>query len=124
MKEESNEFLYIFRGGADPKQMSPSRYNPTWAWFGWINDLQEQRPKTHALLALTLFNTARLSARSGCRRNRSPVIALNRAVAISQVHGPAAALAAIEAVPEKTLAGKILSFSCGRGAGSFRAERS
>jgi len=25
MKEESNEFLYIFRGGADPKQMSPEQ---------------------------------------------------------------------------------------------------
>jgi RNA polymerase sigma-70 factor (ECF subfamily) len=35
--------------------------------------------------------------------NRSPVIALNRAVAISHVHGPAAASAAIEAIPEKRL---------------------
>jgi RNA polymerase sigma-70 factor (ECF subfamily) len=35
--------------------------------------------------------------------NRSPVIALNRAVAISHVHGSAAALRAIEAIPEKRL---------------------
>jgi len=132
------------------------------------------QPKTHALLALMLFNTARLSARadaggnmlllaqqdrslwdktmierglfhlnlsaagqeisefhlqagiasSHCTAttyqetdwvrilslydllmeiNRSPVIALNRAVAISHVHGPAAASAAIEAIPEKRL---------------------
>ncbi len=41
MKEQSNEFLYIFRGGADPKQMSPEQMQRnTDAWFGWINDLK------------------------------------------------------------------------------------
>ena len=132
------------------------------------------QPKTHALLALVLFNTARLSARADTTGNmlllaqqdrslwnktmigrglfhlnlsaageeisefhlqagiacchctarsyeetdwarilclydllieinRSPVIALNRTVAVSHVHGPAAASVAIEAIPEKHL---------------------
>jgi len=41
MKEQSNEFLYIFRGGADPEQMSPDQMQCHMdAWFGWINDLK------------------------------------------------------------------------------------
>ena len=41
MKEQSNEFLYIFRGGADPKQMSPDQMQRHMdAWFGRINDLK------------------------------------------------------------------------------------
>jgi hypothetical protein len=43
MKEQSNEFLYIFRGGADPKQMSPEQMQSNMdAWFGWINDLKSK----------------------------------------------------------------------------------
>jgi len=43
MKEQSNEFLYIFRGGADPKQMSPEQMQRNMdAWFGWINDLKSK----------------------------------------------------------------------------------
>jgi hypothetical protein len=35
MKEQSNEFLYIFRGGADAKQMSPEQMQRNMdAWFG------------------------------------------------------------------------------------------
>jgi len=43
MKEQSNTFLYIFRGGADPAQMSPEQMQQNMdAWFAWINDLRSK----------------------------------------------------------------------------------
>ena len=43
MKEQSNTFLYIFRGGADPAQMSPGQMQQNMdAWFAWINDLRSK----------------------------------------------------------------------------------
>jgi len=37
MKEQSNEFLYIFRGGADPKQMSPEQMQGTVAGLNLVS---------------------------------------------------------------------------------------
>jgi hypothetical protein len=43
MKEQSNTFLYIFRRGADPAQMSPEQMQQNMdAWFAWINDLRSK----------------------------------------------------------------------------------
>ena len=43
MKTETNSFLYIFRGGADPNQMSPEDMQRNMdAWFAWMNDLRKK----------------------------------------------------------------------------------
>ena len=43
MKERSNTFLYIFRGGVEPAQMSPEQMQQNMdAWFAWINDLRNK----------------------------------------------------------------------------------
>jgi len=43
MKTETNSFLYIFRGGADPDQMSPEDMQRNMdAWFTWMNDLRKK----------------------------------------------------------------------------------
>ena len=37
MNTESNSYLYIFRGGADPNQMSPEDMQKNMdAWFAWM----------------------------------------------------------------------------------------
>ncbi|HXT38576.1 MAG TPA: YciI family protein [Candidatus Angelobacter sp.] len=41
MAEQSNDYLYLFRGGADPKQMSPEQMQQNMnQWFAWIGDLR------------------------------------------------------------------------------------
>lgn len=43
MKTETNSFLYIFRGGADPNQMSPEDMQRNMdAWFAWMGDLRKK----------------------------------------------------------------------------------
>ena len=43
MKAESNSFLYIFRGGADPNQMSPEDMQRNMdAWFAWMGELKSK----------------------------------------------------------------------------------
>jgi hypothetical protein len=43
MNKQPNTFLYIFRGGADPRQMSPEQMQKNMdAWFGWINELRNK----------------------------------------------------------------------------------
>ncbi|MCA1659098.1 MAG: YciI family protein [Verrucomicrobiaceae bacterium] len=43
MTEESNTFLYIFRGGADSRTMSPEQMQKNMdAWFGWIKELRSK----------------------------------------------------------------------------------
>ena len=43
MKEQSNTFLHIFLGGADPAHMSPEQMQQNMdAWFAWINDLRSK----------------------------------------------------------------------------------
>ena len=43
MKTESNSFLYIFRGGADPNQMSPEAMQKNMdAWFAWMGELKSK----------------------------------------------------------------------------------
>jgi hypothetical protein len=43
MKTETNSFLYLFRGGADPNQMSPEDMQRSMdAWFAWMNDLRKK----------------------------------------------------------------------------------
>src|SRR5450432_835682 len=43
MKEQSNTFLYIFRGGADPAKMSPEQMQQNMdAWFAWIGELRNK----------------------------------------------------------------------------------
>lgn len=43
MNSESNRFLYIFRGGADPNQMSPEEMQKNMdAWFSWMDDLRNK----------------------------------------------------------------------------------
>src|SRR5262245_2411171 len=43
MKSETNSFLYIFRGGADPNQMSAEDMQRNMdAWFAWMNDLRKK----------------------------------------------------------------------------------
>ncbi len=43
MARQSNDFLYLFRGGADPKQMSPEQMQQNMnKWFAWIGELRNQ----------------------------------------------------------------------------------
>lgn len=43
MNTESNTFLYIFRGGADPNRMSPEDMQKNMdAWFAWMGDLKSK----------------------------------------------------------------------------------
>ena len=43
MTEQSNDYLYLFRGGADPKQMSPEQMQQNMnKWFAWIGELRSQ----------------------------------------------------------------------------------
>ena len=43
MNTESNSFLYIFRGGADPNQMSPEDMQTNMdAWFAWMGELRSK----------------------------------------------------------------------------------
>ena len=43
MAEQSNDYLYLFRGGADPKQMSPEQMQQNMnQWFAWIGDLRSK----------------------------------------------------------------------------------
>jgi len=43
MAEQSNDFLYLFRGGADPKQMSPEQMQQNMnQWFAWMADLRSK----------------------------------------------------------------------------------
>lgn len=43
MQTRSNTFLFIFRGGADPNQMSPEDMQRNMdAWFAWMNDLKSK----------------------------------------------------------------------------------
>jgi hypothetical protein len=41
MAQQSNDFLYLFRGGADPKKMSPEQMQQNMnQWFAWIGELR------------------------------------------------------------------------------------
>src|SRR6266511_2567334 len=43
MAQLTNDFLYLFRGGADPKQMSPEQMQQNMnRWFAWIGDLRSK----------------------------------------------------------------------------------
>jgi len=43
MSQQSNDFLYLFRGGADPKQMSPEQMQQNMnKWFAWMGELRSQ----------------------------------------------------------------------------------
>ena len=43
MKEQSNQFLYVFRGGIDPATRSPEEMQKNMdAWWAWINDLRSK----------------------------------------------------------------------------------
>ncbi len=41
MAQQTNDFLYLFRGGADPKQMSPEQMQQNMnKWFAWMGELR------------------------------------------------------------------------------------
>src|ERR1041384_4300956 len=41
MAQQSNDFLYLFRGGADQKQMSPEQMQQNMnKWFAWMSELR------------------------------------------------------------------------------------
>jgi len=43
MSQQSNDFLYLFRGGADPKQMSPEQMQQNMnKWFAWMGELRSK----------------------------------------------------------------------------------
>ena|ERR1051326_1881475 len=43
MNEQNNDFLYLFRGGADPRQMTPEQMQQNMnRWFSWIGELRSQ----------------------------------------------------------------------------------
>ena len=43
MPEQSNDFLYLFRGGADPKRMSPEQMQQNMnKWFTWMGQLRSE----------------------------------------------------------------------------------
>src|SRR5438477_12599796 len=43
MSEQGNDFLYLFRGGADPKRMSPEQMQQNMnKWFAWMGQLRSQ----------------------------------------------------------------------------------
>jgi hypothetical protein len=43
MTQQSNKFLYIFRGGTDPAKISPEEMQKNMdAWWAWINDLRSK----------------------------------------------------------------------------------
>jgi hypothetical protein len=43
MTQQSNQFLYVFRGGADPAKMSPEQMQKNMdAWWAWINNLRSK----------------------------------------------------------------------------------
>src|SRR5881397_432735 len=43
MAQQSNDFLYLFRGGADPKQMSPEQMQQNMnKWFAWMGELRSK----------------------------------------------------------------------------------
>ena len=43
MAQQTSDFLYLFRGGADPKQMSPEQMQQNMnRWFAWIGELRSQ----------------------------------------------------------------------------------
>lgn len=55
--------------------------------------------------------------------NRSPLIALNRAVAVAKVHGPEAALQAIDAIPDRHLLANYHLYHAVRGDLALRLDR-
>ena len=43
MAQQTNDFLYLFRGGADPKQMSPEQMQQNMnKWFAWMGELRSK----------------------------------------------------------------------------------
>ena len=41
MAQQSTDYLYLFRGGADPKRMSPEQMQQNMnKWFAWIDELR------------------------------------------------------------------------------------
>jgi len=43
MAKENTDFLYLFRGGMDPKQMSPEQMQQSMnKWFAWMGELRGQ----------------------------------------------------------------------------------
>src|ERR1043165_458181 len=43
MSQPSTDFLYLFRGGADPKLMSPEQMQQNMnRWFAWMGDLRNK----------------------------------------------------------------------------------
>jgi len=43
MAQQTNDFLYLFRGGADPKQMSPEQMQQNMnRWFAWMGELRSK----------------------------------------------------------------------------------
>jgi hypothetical protein len=41
MAKQTNDFLYLFRGGADPKKMSPEQMQQNMnKWFAWMGELR------------------------------------------------------------------------------------